>query len=82
MIVSDDTKMSGKDSVMNKIRLGVIGCGVMGNRHIASVMSGKVPDMVIGALCDNSSEKLEAVKAKYPDVMQRICSKVVFVIPY
>lgn len=53
---------------MDKIRLGVIGCGVMGNRHIASVVSGKVPNMVIGAVCDNSSAKLETVKAKYPDM--------------
>ena len=37
---------------MEKIRLGVIGFGNMGTGHVKSVAEGKVPDMVMGAICD------------------------------
>ena len=53
---------------MNKLRLGVIGFGNMGTSHVANIMNGKVPNMVIGAVCDNAPQRLEAVKAKYPDM--------------
>ena len=53
---------------MDKLRLGVIGYGNMGNRHVACVVDGKVPNMVMGAVCDTSSAKLKLVKEKYPDM--------------
>ena len=53
---------------MDKIRLGVIGFGNMGSGHVGNIMNGKVPSMVVGAVCDNVPSRLEAVKAKYPDM--------------
>ena len=53
---------------MDKIRLGVIGFGNMGSGHVGNIMNGKVPNMVVGAVCDNAPGRLEAVKAKYPDM--------------
>ncbi len=53
---------------MSKLRLGVIGFGNMGTSHVANIVNGKVPNMVMGAVCDNAPARLEAVKAKYPDM--------------
>ena len=53
---------------MDKLRLGVIGYGNMGSGHVGNIMNGKVPNMVVGAVCDNAPGRLEAVKAKYPDM--------------
>ncbi len=53
---------------MSKLRLGVVGFGNMGTGHVNNVMAGKVPNMVIGAICDNSPARVEAAKAKYPDI--------------
>lgn len=53
---------------MEKLRLGVIGYGNMGVSHVRNVMEGKIPDMVIGAVCDMSPARLEAAKAAYPDI--------------
>ena len=53
---------------MDKIRLGVIGFGNMGSGHVGNIMNGKVPSMVVGAVCDNVPSRLEVVKAKYPDM--------------
>ena len=57
-----------KDNSMNKVRLGVVGFGNMGVKHVDNIVNGKVPNMVIGAVCDNAPARLEAVKAKYPDM--------------
>ena len=57
-----------KDNSMNKVRLGVVGFGNMGVKHVDNIVTGKVPNMVIGAVCDNAPARLEAVKAKYPDM--------------
>ena len=53
---------------MNKVRLGVVGFGNMGVKHVDNIVTGKVPNMIIGAVCDNAPARLEAVKAKYPDM--------------
>ena len=53
---------------MEKVRLGVIGYGNMGVKHVSNIVDGKVPNMVVGAVCDNATARLEAVKAKYPDM--------------
>ena len=53
---------------MNKVRLGVVGFGNMGVKHVENIVTGKVPNMVMGAVCDNAPARLEAVKAKYPDM--------------
>lgn len=53
---------------MEKLRLGVVGYGNMGTSHVRNVMSGKVPNMVVGAVCDVSPARLEVLKASYPEI--------------
>ena len=53
---------------MDKVRLGVVGFGNMGVKHVENIVRGKVPNMVMGAVCDSAPARLEAVKAKYPDM--------------
>ena len=53
---------------MEKVRLGVIGFGSMGGAHCINISGGKVPNMVIGAICDISEERRKAAKELYPDV--------------
>jgi predicted dehydrogenase len=51
-----------------KVRLGIIGLGQQGGMYAHFISTGKVPNMVIGAVCDIDSSKKEAAAAKYPDV--------------
>ncbi len=53
---------------MEKLRLGVIGYGNMGTGHVGNIMKGKVPAIVIGAVCDCSPARLEACKASFPEI--------------
>ena len=53
---------------MEKLRLGVIGYGNMGTGHVGNIMKGKVPSIVIGAVCDCSPARLEACKASFPEI--------------
>ncbi len=52
----------------NKVRLGVVGFGNMGTGHAGNVAGGKVPDMVLGAICDISPARQEAARRQYPEV--------------
>lgn len=53
---------------MEKLRLGVIGFGNMGTAHVRSVMEGRVPDMVMGAVCDTAPARQEASRRQYPQI--------------
>ena len=53
---------------MEQIRLGVVGYGSMGTGHVANIVNGKVPNMVMGAVCDIAPTRLNAVKESYPDM--------------
>lgn len=53
---------------MNKVKMGIIGFGNMGKSHTDKIMSGMVPNMEIGALCDIDEKKRELIKELYPDV--------------
>lgn len=53
---------------MNKVRLGVVGFGNMGTTHCRNVVSGKVPDMELTAICDCKEDRREAAQKHYPDV--------------
>ena len=50
------------------MRLGIIGYGNMGVGHVKHIMDGSVPNMVVGAICDNAPARLEAVKKAYPEI--------------
>ena len=49
---------------MDKVRLGVVGLGIMGSGHISHILDGKIPRCELGAVCDIDASKL----AKYPKV--------------
>lgn len=53
---------------MEKVRMGVIGFGNMGTSHCGNLYAGKVPGMVLGAICDTSEPRRVVAKEKYKDV--------------
>ena len=53
---------------MTKVKLGVIGYGNMGSTHVRNIMTGKVPNMEVGAICDISAARREAANANYPEI--------------
>lgn len=60
--------MEGDMKNMDKVRLGIIGIGAQGGTYAGFLSQGKVPNMAIGALCDNDPKKKEICKEKYPDI--------------
>lgn len=53
---------------MEKVKIGIIGYGNMGTSHVANIMSGKVPNMEVGAVCDISGARRDVVKKNYPEL--------------
>lgn len=53
---------------MEKLRLGLIGCGNIGVVHTDNIAGGKCPEVILAAACDLKDEKLEAIKEKVKDV--------------
>lgn len=50
------------------IRLGVIGYGNMGTTHCKNTVIGKVPNMVLSAICDSSEARRNVAKELYSNV--------------
>ena len=44
---------------MKKVRLGIIGVGVMGSAHANWILEGKVPRLELAALCDTNPDALK-----------------------
>lgn len=53
---------------MDKLRMGIIGYGNMGTKHVKNLMDGKVPNMVLSAVCDKALTRREAVEDAYPQI--------------
>lgn len=53
---------------MAGVKVGIIGIGNMGFAHFQSIMDGKVPGMVVKAVCDLRKERLNLAKEKHPEV--------------
>ena len=53
---------------MDTVRLGIIGLGNMGSTHAKNINAGKVPGMVLGAICDIAEARRDFAKKLYPDV--------------
>ena len=53
---------------MDKVRLGVVGYGNMGMAHCKNIKNGEVPNMVLGAICDISPERVKKAKEDYPEI--------------
>ena len=54
---------------MEKIKLGIIGMGNIGNVHANNIIDGKCPEIELTAACDLKPEKLEELKKKSPDTV-------------
>ncbi|RKR19747.1 Gfo/Idh/MocA family protein [Arthrobacter oryzae] len=50
-----------------KVRLGIIGLGQQGGLYAKLITEGKVPNMVIGAICDTDPAKKELAASQHPD---------------
>lgn len=53
---------------MQQVRIGIIGIGNMGSSHLKNLQEGKVPEMVVGAVCDVKPDRLQFVKETYGDI--------------
>ena len=49
---------------MQEVRFGIIGLGNMGSAHARSILEGKVPRAVLGAVCDSDHQDL----ARFPGI--------------
>ena len=48
---------------MDKVRIGIIGFGHMGNQHVNALRQDKVPNAVLAAIADINPAKLEKARA-------------------
>ncbi|MCP8970513.1 Gfo/Idh/MocA family protein [Ectobacillus ponti] len=53
---------------MKQVRLGIIGLGAQGGTYAGFIATGKVKNMVLGAICDIDPAKKELCAQTYPDV--------------
>ena len=53
---------------MQQVRIGIIGIGNMGSSHLKNLQEGKVPEMVVGAVCDVKPDRLQFVKETYGNI--------------
>ena len=53
---------------MEKIKLGIIGCGNIGKVHTDNIVGGKCPEVELVAVCDLKKERLDEILEKAPDV--------------
>ena len=53
---------------MEKIRLGIIGCGNIGKVHTDNIVGGKCPEVELAAVCDLKKERLDEILEKAPGV--------------
>lgn len=52
---------------MEKIRLGIIGCGNIGKVHTDNIVGGKCPEVELTAVCDLKKERLDEILEKAPN---------------
>lgn len=53
---------------MKKVRLGIIGFGAQGGKYAEFITMGRVPNMVVAAICDDDPVKKELIHEKYPNI--------------
>ena len=53
---------------MEKIRLGIIGCGNIGKVHTDNIVGGSCPEVELSAVCDLKKERLDEILEKKADV--------------
>ncbi len=55
---------------MEKVRLGIIGCGNIGSQHYRNILDGKCPEIIVTAIADKNPDRLNWAKEtqqKYTD---------------
>lgn len=77
---------------MEKVKLGIIGFGNMGNTHAKNLMQGMVQNMELAAICDISTSRREAIKKLYPTLpvfetaeemyKSGLCDTVIIAVPH
>lgn len=61
---------------METVRYGIIGLGNIGTTHINNLMKeNNVPGAVVAAIADRKPAKIEAIRAKYPDLEVEVFSE-------
>ena len=50
------------------VRLGIVGLGAQGSMYGRLIADGRVPGMVIGALCDSDPEALARGQEQHPGI--------------
>lgn len=53
---------------MKKMKLGIVGYGNMGTAHVHNIMSGKVPNVELVAMCDSSPSRREKFANDFPNI--------------
>lgn len=59
---------------MDKVRIGILGVGNMGNGHSKNLTTGLVPNMELTAVCDNNPVKLEAFEQNFGSEIARFAA--------
>lgn len=54
--------------MMKKMKLGIIGYGNMGTAHVHNIMSGKIPNVELVAMCDSSPSRREKFANDFPEI--------------
>lgn len=77
---------------MNKVRMGIIGYGNIGSRHIRKLKESNVKELEFTAVCDISEERRIAAKEKNPEIAvfetaeelykSGLCDAVVIAVPH
>ena len=52
----------------NKVNFAIVGCGNMGGAHLDNIMSGKISNAHVTAVCDVDENALARVQSKYADI--------------
>lgn len=53
---------------MNKVRIGIVGCGNMGSGHVQYLSKGEVIGASVEAVCDINPDRLKTAAQRYPSV--------------
>ena len=54
--------------ILNEIKVGIIGVGNIGSKHLECIHSGKVSGMRAAAICDIDQNRLDDLHKKYPEL--------------
>ena len=57
-------KSMSSSSFPNKVRLGIVGLGLMGTAHARSILNGQVPGCELAAICDQRKDTASG----FPDI--------------